>query len=285
MPMTSVMENEKSCKSEDKPFLDPEENAPLDEEEKSVLAELTPLLEARLQQHPADKPSRSTLLRFVRGYSYEKPRTAKTKEYLQRHLEFRATFRPARFLATPPDFSEFLRCYRVFSHGTDRAGHTLRIVSLNKSDLGALAKKFSEEEIRVFSVAMTEQLIAETEARGQTASVTLYKVTTIVDFKNVGVFSGLFGLKKLVGMLAAVLENNYPEINHVSFLVRKSTVLGSILSLFLSFVSKQTKARIKNASGNKEGLRKELSVYIDPVVLPKQLGGDCVCDVCSVLDN
>ena len=132
---------------------------------------------------------------------------------------------------------------------------------------------------------MTEQLIAETEARGQTASVTLYKVTTIVDFKNVGVFSGLFGLKKLVGMLAAVLENNYPEINHVSFLVRKSTVLGSILSLFLSFVSKQTKARIKNASGNKEGLRKELSVYIDPVVLPKQLGGDCVCDVCSVLDN
>eukprot|EP00477_Mikrocytos_mackini_P000708 GAHX01000759.1.p1 GENE.GAHX01000759.1~~GAHX01000759.1.p1 ORF type:complete len:278 (+),score=54.67 GAHX01000759.1:39-872(+) len=276
---------DKSFKLGERSYLTPEENAPLTSEEQELFDRCKEIIQKDLEESKVSLND-SAIIRFVRGYFYEKPRFEKTLQFIREHINARKLGDLDNILENePPKLSEYREVFSEIWHRNDKYGHIVKIVSLKKCKLKEIKKRFSEEEMKkllFYTMELTLHKLAEMSKEG---GVTIYKVFTVFDFTDIGIWSGLKDLNTLVNNLTKVFENNYPEIAYKTMLINTSFMLRSIVKLLLLGANKYTKKKIVITSSSGDSLTKELLQYIEVEDLPKAYGGKCECDDCSILSK
>ena len=256
----------------------PAESAPLSEADSTLLEKLK---EALPTPCPLDE---TTLIRFTRGYWYEKKREETTLKYLNDHIKTREDFKLDQITESIPEgYPEFDEAANQFEHGVDVFGHPVKIMSLKHTNFSYL-KKAPTDKIKVFSFYRSEVLLKRLAEESAKRGKRIYQVFSIIDMKDIGVFSGLSSLNTMIGKMTSVLENNYPELSFKTFIVNVSFTARAFIKVILAFVNEKSSSKIF-VWGSGQSMKDELAKHVSKKFLPKALGGECECDACKILNK
>jgi len=221
-----------------------------------------------------DRFDDQTLLRFLRARKFDIP---KAKLMWEENEKWRKNFGADEIAAHGFDYPEQQQVnnyYPQFYHRTDRDGRPIYIEQLGKLDINKLYALTTQERqlkhlVSEYEKFLGDRLPACSAAKGELVETSC----TILDLHNAGI-STFYKVKDYVSAASSIGQNNYPETMGNMFIVNAPYLFSTVWSLIKPWLDEATVRKIHILGKN---YKTELSTYIDPANLPKDLGGSCNC--------
>ncbi|KAK9057157.1 hypothetical protein SSX86_024524 [Deinandra increscens subsp. villosa] len=218
-----------------------------------------------------------TLLRFLKARDFHIERTIRMWEEM---LNWRKEYGADTILEDYEfeELEEVLQHYPHGYHGVDREGRPVYIERLGKAHPSRLMRitnidRYLKYHVQEFERAFCEKFPACSIA----AKKQICSTTTILDVQGLGLKNFTPSAASILGAIAKVDNNYYPETLHRMFVVNAgSTFKRYIWPAAQKFLDAKTIAKIHVLEP--KSLEKLLEA-IDPSQLPDFLGGSCTCPV------
>ncbi|KAI3675729.1 hypothetical protein L1987_85321 [Smallanthus sonchifolius] len=218
-----------------------------------------------------------TLLRFLKARDFHIERTIRMWEEM---LNWRKEFGADTILEDYEfdELEEVLQHYPHGYHGVDREGRPVYIERLGKAHPGRLMRitnidRYLKYHVQEFERAFCEKFPACSIA----AKKQICSTTTILDVQGMGLKNFTPSAASILGAMAKVDNNYYPETLHRMFVVNAgSTFKRYIWPAAQKFLDAKTIAKIHVLEPKSLG---KLLEAIDTSQLPDFLGGSCTCPV------
>ncbi|MFS7985173.1 putative CRAL-TRIO lipid binding domain, CRAL/TRIO domain, CRAL/TRIO domain superfamily [Helianthus anomalus] len=218
-----------------------------------------------------------TLLRFLKARDFHIERTIRMWEDM---LNWRKEYGADTILEDYEfeELEEVLQHYPHGYHGVDREGRPVYIERLGKAHPGRLMRitnidRYLKYHVQEFERAFCEKFPACSIA----AKKQICSTTTILDVQGLGLKNFTPSAASILGAMAKVDNNYYPETLHRMFVVNAgSTFKRYIWPAAQKFLDAKTISKIHVLEPKSLG---KLLEAIDPSQLPDFLGGSCVCPV------
>ncbi|KAM0063683.1 putative CRAL-TRIO lipid binding domain, CRAL/TRIO domain, CRAL/TRIO domain superfamily [Helianthus debilis subsp. tardiflorus] len=218
-----------------------------------------------------------TLLRFLKARDFHIERTIRMWEDM---LNWRKEYGADTILEDYEfeELEEVLQHYPHGYHGVDREGRPVYIERLGKAHPGRLMRitnidRYLKYHVQEFERAFSEKFPACSIA----AKKQICSTTTILDVQGLGLKNFTPSAASILGAMAKVDNNYYPETLHRMFVVNAgSTFKRYIWPAAQKFLDAKTISKIHVLEPKSLG---KLLEAIDPSQLPDFLGGSCACPV------
>ncbi|KAL8197851.1 hypothetical protein R6Q57_030139 [Mikania cordata] len=218
-----------------------------------------------------------TLLRFLKARDFHIERTIRMWEEM---LNWRKEYGADTILEDYEfeELEEVLQHYPHGYHGVDREGRPVYIERLGKAHPSRLMRitnidRYLKYHVQEFERAFCEKFPACSIA----AKKHICSTTTILDVQGMGLKNFTPSAASILGAMAKVDNNYYPETLHQMFVVNaSSTFKRYIWPAAQKFLDAKTIAKIHVLEPKSLG---KLLEAIDPSQLPEFLGGTCMCPV------
>lgn len=244
-------------------------------EEKAVHELRQKLIEKELL--PERHDDYHTLLRFLKARDFHIERTIRMWEEM---LNWRKEFGADTILEDYEfeELEEVLQHYPQGYHGVDREGRPVYIERLGKAHPSRLMRITSIERYLKYHVQEFERAFSEKfPACSIAAKKQICSTTTILDVQGLGLKNFTPSATSILGAMAKVDNNYYPETLHRMFVVNAgSTFKRYLWPAAQKFLDPKTIAKIHVLEPKSLG---KLLEAIDPSQLPDFLGGSCTCPV------
>ena len=221
------------------------------------------------------------LHRFVRARKYH---LAEVLLMVRNHVEWFKQFRVqelAEFEFTEID--KFRTVYPHGYHGTDKMGRPLYIERYSKMNAEYLYKISTLERVSRYWVQGYEHLLfhrfPSTAGNGRPATQTC----VILDLQGVRLSTFDSKAREFLRTVSKISSDNYPETLGVMFIVNVPSFFSIVYSVAKPLIPPETKKKIHVITSRH--VKDELLKYIDSDQLPQFLGGSCVCDPSSTVDD
>lgn len=218
-----------------------------------------------------------TLLRFLKARDFNIERTIRMWEDM---LNWRKEYGTDTILEDfhYEELEEVLQHYPHGYHGVDREGRPVYIERLGKAHPSRLMRITSIERYLKYHVQEFERAFSEKfPACSIAAKRQICSTTTILDVQGLGLKNFTPTAASILGAMAKVDSNYYPETLHRMFVVNASPTFKKCLwPAAQKFLDAMTIAKIQVLEPKSLG---KLHEVIDPSQLPDFLGGSCVCPV------
>ncbi|KAJ0734003.1 putative CRAL-TRIO lipid binding domain, CRAL/TRIO domain, CRAL/TRIO domain superfamily [Helianthus annuus] len=218
-----------------------------------------------------------TLLRFLKARDFHIERTIQMWEDM---LNWRKEYGADTILEDYEfeELEEVLQHYPHGYHGVDREGRPVYIERLGKAHPSRLMRitnidRYLKYHVQEFERAFCEKFPACSIA----AKKQICSTTTILDVQGLGLKNFTPSAASILGAMAKVDNNYYPETLHRMFVVNAgSTFKRYIWPAAQKFLDAKTISKIHVLEPKSLG---KLLEAIDPSQLPDFLGGSCACPV------
>ncbi|KAD4386322.1 hypothetical protein E3N88_26491 [Mikania micrantha] len=244
-------------------------------EEKAVYELRQKLLDRNLL--PPRHDDYHTLLRFLKARDFNIEKTARMWEDM---LNWRKEYGTDTILEDfhYDELEEVLQHYPHGYHGVDREGRPVYIERLGKAHPSRLMRITSIERYLKYHVQEFERAFSEKfPACSIAAKRHICSTTTILDVQGLGLKNFTPTAASILGAMAKVDSNYYPETLHRMFVVNAGPTFKNCLwPAAQKFLDAKTIAKIQVLEP--KSLSK-LQEVIDPSQLPDFLGGSCACPV------
>ncbi|KAF5781338.1 putative CRAL-TRIO lipid binding domain, CRAL/TRIO domain, CRAL/TRIO domain superfamily [Helianthus annuus] len=218
-----------------------------------------------------------TLLRFLKARDFHIERTIRMWEDM---LNWRKEYGADTILEDYEfeELEEVLQHYPHGYHGVDREGRPVYIERLGKAHPSRLMRitnidRYLKYHVQEFERAFCEKFPACSIA----AKKQICSTTTILDVQGLGLKNFTPSAASILGAMAKVDNNYYPETLHRMFVVNAgSTFKRYIWPAAQKFLDAKTISKIHVLEPKSLG---KLLEAIDPSQLPDFLGGSCACPV------
>ncbi|KAI7756951.1 hypothetical protein M8C21_009995 [Ambrosia artemisiifolia] len=218
-----------------------------------------------------------TLLRFLKARDFHIERTIRMWEDM---LNWRKEYGTDSILEDYEfeELEEVLQHYPHGYHGVDREGRPVYIERLGKAHPSRLMRITNIERYLKYHVQEFERAFCEKfPACSIAAKKQICSTTTILDVQGLGLKNFTPSAASILGAMAKVDNNYYPETLHRMFVVNAgSTFKRYIWPAAQKFLDPKTIAKIHVLEPKSLG---KLLEAIDPSQLPDFLGGSCSCPV------
>jgi len=222
------------------------------------------------------------LLRFLRARKFD---VQKSKEMLLAAEQWRKDF-GVDDIVKNFDFKEKLevdKYYPQYYHRMDKDGRPVYIERLGKLDIKALyAATTMERQLQrlVFEYEkfLTERLPACSKAAGHPVETSC----TILDLHNVSL-SNFYRVKDYVFQAASIGQDRYPETMGKFYIINAPWAFGAVWGIIKPWLDQATVSKIDILGSS--AFKEKLLAQIGKENLPKEFGGECVCEGgCSLSD-
>ncbi|XP_071692322.1 phosphatidylinositol/phosphatidylcholine transfer protein SFH13-like isoform X1 [Rutidosis leptorrhynchoides] len=218
-----------------------------------------------------------TLLRFLKARDFNIERTIRMWEDM---LHWRKEYETDTILEDfhYEELEEVLQHYPHGYHGVDREGRPVYIERLGKAHPSKLMRITSIERYLKYHVQEFEKAFIEKfPACSIAAKRHICSTTTILDVQGLGLKNFTPTAGSILGAMAKVDSNYYPETLHRMFVVNAGPTFKRCLwPAAQKFLDAKTISKIQVLEPKALG---KLHEFIDPSQLPDFLGGTCVCPV------
>jgi len=222
------------------------------------------------------------LLRFLRARKFD---VQKSKDMLLSAEQWRKDF-GVDDIVKNFDFKEkeeVDKYYPQYYHRMDKDGRPVYVERLGKLDIKALyAATTMERQLQrlVFEYEkfLTDRLPACSKAAGHPVETSC----TILDLHNVSL-TNFYRVKDYVFQAASIGQDRYPETMGKFYIINAPWAFGAVWGIIKPWLDQETvnKIDILGSSAYKE----KLLAQIGKENLPKEFGGECVCEGgCSLSD-
>ncbi|KAK1440164.1 hypothetical protein QVD17_05989 [Tagetes erecta] len=216
-----------------------------------------------------------TLLRFLKARDFQIERTIRMWEDM---LNWRKEYGADTILEDYEfeELEEVLQHYPHGYHGVDREGRPVYIERLGKAHPSRLMRITNIERYLKYHVQEFERAFCEKfPACSIAAKKQICSTTTILDVQGLGLKNFTPSAASILGAMAKVDNNYYPETLNRMFVVNAgSTFKRYIWPAAQKFLDAKTIAKIHVLEPKSLG---KLLEAIDPSQLPDFLGGSCTC--------
>jgi len=217
------------------------------------------------------KPTRLTMIRFIRGYKTDPNSEKKTSDMLEKYLDWRIEKGIDRLLTTKlPKRDEWNKTWPTGVHGVSKDGHPVYIERPGQCDPSVLASKFKEDEMLELHVQIMEELGAFKEKLAAERKQQFYKHVVVTDMAGLGAKHMSKRFYAPIKKLIETDQNCYPETLHCLIIVNSSWVLRALWRIGSPWIDPVTRSNIHWGT---DALHK----FIDEGNLPKFAGGKCKC--------
>ncbi|GKB03148.1 phosphatidylinositol/phosphatidylcholine transfer protein SFH13-like protein [Tanacetum coccineum] len=216
-----------------------------------------------------------TLLRFLKARDFNTERTIRMwAEMLNWRKEYGADTILEDFEFE--ELEEVLQHYPQGYHGVDKEGRPVYIERLGKAHPSRLMRITSIDRYLKYHVKEFERAFSEKfPACSIAAKKQICSTTTILDVQGMGLKNFTPSAASILGAMAKVDNNYYPETLHRMYVVNAgSTFKRYIWPAAQKFLDPKTIAKIQVLESKSLG---KLLEVIDPSQLPDFLGGSCTC--------
>lgn len=216
-----------------------------------------------------------TLLRFLKARDFNIERTIRMwAEMLNWRKEYGADTILEDFQFE--ELEEVLQHYPQGYHGVDKEGRPIYIERLGKAHPSRLMRITSIDRYLKYHVQEFERAFSEKfPACSIAAKKQICSTTTILDVQGMGLKNFTPSAASILGAMAKVDNNYYPETLHRMYVVNAgSTFKRYIWPAAQKFLDPKTIAKIQVLESKSLG---KLLEVIDPSQLPDFLGGSCTC--------
>lgn len=250
-------------------------------EEKSVHELRQKLLDKDLL--PERHDDYHTLLRFLKARDFN---LEKTTRMWAEMLNWRKEFGTDTILEDYEfsELEEVLQHYPQGYHGVDKEGRPVYIERLGKAHPSRLMRITSIDRYLKYHVQEFERAFCEKfPACSIAAKRQICSTTTILDVQGLGLKNFTPSAASILGAMAKVDNNYYPETLHRMFVVNAGSTFKKYLwPAAQKFLDAKTIAKIHVLEPKSLG---KLLEVIDPSQLPDFLGGSCTCEVGCLRSN
>ncbi|XP_024966168.1 phosphatidylinositol/phosphatidylcholine transfer protein SFH13-like [Cynara cardunculus var. scolymus] len=216
-----------------------------------------------------------TLLRFLKARDFD---IEKTIRMWAEMLNWRKEYGTDTILEDYEfeELQEVLQHYPQGYHGVDRVGRPIYIERLGKAHPGRLlcitsVDRYLKYHVQEFERALNEKFPACSIA----AKRQICSTTTILDVQGLGLKNFTPSAASILGAMAKVDNNYYPETLHRMFVVNAGSTFRKYLwPAAQKFLDAKTITKIQVLEPKSLG---KLHEAIDPRQLPDFLGGSCTC--------
>ncbi|KAI3673921.1 hypothetical protein L6452_40052 [Arctium lappa] len=216
-----------------------------------------------------------TLLRFLKARDFNIERTIRMWEEM---LNWRKEYGTDTILEDYDfeELDEVLQHYPQGYHGVDREGRPVYIERLGKAHPSRLMRITSIERYLKYHVQEFERAFNDKfPACSIAAKRQICSTTTILDAQGLGLKNFTPTAASLLGAMAKVDSNYYPETLHRMFVVNAGPTFKKCLwPAAQKFLDAKTIAKIQVLEPKSLG---KLHEVINPSQLPDFLGGSCTC--------
>ncbi|KAF7327598.1 cobW domain-containing protein [Mycena kentingensis (nom. inval.)] len=224
------------------------------------------------------------LLRFLRARKFD---VAKTKEMLRACEKWRKEFGVDELVRSFKfeEAAEVDKHYSQYYHGMDKTGRPVYFEHIGKLNVKALYACTTQERLLQNLVVeyesfLNSRLPACSAAIGHPVETSL----TILDLGGVSL-SNFIRVKDYVFAATHIGQNYYPEVLGSFYIINSPWAFSTIWSVIRKWLDEVTVAKVHIVGGPKE-FQPLLLKQIDADMLPKTLGGECVCEgSCSLSDT
>ncbi|KAJ7052499.1 CRAL-TRIO domain-containing protein [Mycena amicta] len=225
----------------------------------------------------------ATLLRFLRARKFD---VAKAKAMLVAAEKWRKDFGVDELVSnfTFPELAEVDKYYPQFYHGMDKSGRPVYIERLGALNVNAIYACTTQERLLQHLVVeyesfLTSRLPACSAAIGHDVETSL----TILDLGGVSL-SNFIRVKAYVAAATSIGQNYYPEVLGAFYIINAPWAFTAIWAVIKKWLDEVTASKV-HIVGGPSSYRQLLLEQIPAVALPKELGGECVCEGgCSMSD-
>ncbi|PWA52852.1 sec14p-like phosphatidylinositol transfer family protein [Artemisia annua] len=218
-----------------------------------------------------------TLLRFLKARDFNIERTIHMWEEM---LNWRKEYGTDTILEDfeYKELEEVLQHYPHGYHGVDREGRPVYIERLGRAHPSRLMRITSIERYLKYHVQEFERAFSEKfPACSIAAKRHICSTTTILDVQGLGLKNFTPAATSILGAMAKVDSNYYPETLHRMYVVNAAPTFKKFLwPAAQKFLDAKTIAKIQVLDPKSLG---KLHEVIDPSQLPDFLGGSCSCPV------
>ncbi|CAI9295375.1 unnamed protein product [Lactuca saligna] len=216
-----------------------------------------------------------TLLRFLKARDFNMDRTIRMwAEMLQWRKEYGTDTILEDFVYE--ELEEVLQYYPHGYHGVDREGRPVYIERLGKAHPSRLMRITSIDRYLKYHVQEFERAFIEKfPACSVAAKRQICSTTTILDVQGLGLKNFTPSAASILGAMAKVDNNYYPETLNRMFVVNAGSTFKKYLwPAAQKFLDAKTISKIHVLEPKSLG---KLLEVIDPSQLPDFLGGSCTC--------
>ncbi|PNP81535.1 hypothetical protein FNYG_05049 [Fusarium nygamai] len=174
-----------------------------------------------------------------------------------------------------PEKAEIGKYYTQFYHKTDKDGRPIYIETLGGIDLTAMYKITSADRM-LLNLAVEYERVADPRlpACSRKAGHLLETCCTIMDLKGVSI-TKVPQVYSYVRQASVISQNYYPERLGKLYMINAPWGFSTVWSVVKGWLDPVTVSKI-NILGS--GYKSELLKQIPAENLPKQFGGECVCE-------
>nr|GEY10824.1 hypothetical protein [Tanacetum cinerariifolium] len=216
-----------------------------------------------------------TLLRFLKARDFNTERTIRMWAEM---LNWRKEYGTDTILEDFEfeELEEVLQRYPQGYHGVDKEGRPVYIERLGKAHPSRLMHVTSIDRYLKYHVQEFERAFSEKfPACSIAAEKQICSTTTILDVQGMGLKNFTPSAASILGAMAKVDNNYYPETLHRMYVVNAgSTFKRYLWPAAQKFLDPKTIAKIQVLESKSLG---KLLEVIDPSQLPDFLGGSCTC--------
>ncbi|KAJ7165812.1 CRAL-TRIO domain-containing protein [Mycena filopes] len=257
------------------------------------LGNLTPVQEAALEKLSAElraegtfvqaRHDDATLLRFLRARKFDH---AKTKEMLLAAEKWRKDFGVDE-LVRSFEFTEIVevdKYYPQYYHHMDKSGRPVYIERIGNLNMKALYACTSQERLLQHLVVEYESFLSQRLAACSTAIGHPVETSlTILDLGGVSL-SNFIRVKDYVFAATHIGQNYYPECMGAFYIINAPWAFAAVWAAIKPWLDEVTASKV-HIVGGPSSYRPLLLGQIEKQHLPKDFGGECVCEGgCSLSD-
>ena len=215
------------------------------------------------------------LLRFLRARKFDLEKTMEMfKKFLNWRIEKNVDDLRENYVLE--NLIEIKKLYPHGYHRTDKLGRPVYIELYDKTDVKALFKITTEENMVKYYIKQYErQMKYIFPACSAVVQKPIEQSCTILDANGIGITSIVGPIKGFLKLASDIGQDYYPEMLGKMTIINVGMFFRAIWSMVKSFIDPKTQAKITLLKSN---YKDELLKLVDEDKLPAFLGGKCTCD-------
>lgn len=189
--------------------------------------------------------SEDALVRFVRGYAFEKHWLEECVKQVKDTLQWRVSepVRAGTLLSRDlPGLAEFSKAWPSQVCGVDAQGHPIIVESLGDIDIDSLLK-LSNEQLTTHQARNLENVEIVKAAVGKALGRRIYKHCYVLDIG--GLSTKHYKIKDNIKAIFHVAQYYYPETLHKMFLINSPLLFRAVWKMVSPMIHPITKEKIK----------------------------------------
>ena len=214
------------------------------------------------------------LLRFLRARKFD---LVKTMEMFKKFLKWRIDMKVDELLNSY-QLEHLFEIKKVYPHGyhrTDKIGRPVYIERYNLTDVKALFKITTEENMVKYYIKQYERQIKYIfPACSAVVKKPVEQSCTILDADGIGITSIFGPIKGFIKLASDIGQDYYPEMLGKMTIVNTGFFFRAVWTMVKSFIDPKTQAKIGLFGSSYQN---ELLSLVDEDKLPHFFGGKCNC--------